>query len=129
MLSKISGDGRQLVYCDQDINDGEPVSLFGGCYHAAVISDKGEVIFINRYAVRNSPNSLIAAVSLPDGEKASSVACLDDSVVVLSLNGRVFSSKVKSRNNVLRFSPVSELGGYEIVCVSGTCGHCLAVCK
>ena len=139
MFSKISGDGRQLVYCDKDIKGGdpvfldigdeEPVSLFGGCLYAAAISDKGEVIFINRYAVKNSPNSRIAAVSLPEGEKASSVACLEDSVFVLSSNGRVFSSKIESGSNVLRFSLVSELSGCKIVWVSGTRGHCLAVSK
>ena len=73
MLSKISGDGRQLVYCDQDIKGGGPVfldigdeeqmSLFSGCSHAAVISDKCEVIFINRDVVEKSHNSRIAAVS------------------------------------------------------------------
>ena len=139
MFSKISGDGRQLVYCDFDIKGGDPVFLdigdddpvsFFGCYwHSPAISDKGEVIFINGYAVKNSPNSRIAAVSLPEGEKASSVACLEYSVFVLSSNGRVFSSKIESGSNVLRFSLVSELSGYEIVWVSGTYEHCLAVSK
>ena len=43
--------------------------------------------------------------------------------------GRVFSSKIESGSNVLRFSLVSELRGYEIVWVSGTHEHCLAVSK
>ena len=125
MFSKSIGDGRQLVYCDYDIKGGdpvfldigdeEPVSLFGGNNHAAAISDKCEVIFINRYAVKKSPNSQIAAISLPDSEKASSVACLDVSVVVLSSNGRVFSSSIESGSSVIKFSPVSELIDYEIV--------------
>ena len=139
MFSKSSDRGRQLVYCDSrikcgdpvflDIGDEEPVSLFGGHYHAAAISDKGEVIFINRFAVQNLPKSRLAAVSLLDGEKASSVACLEDSIVVLSSNGRVFSSSIKSRSSAVRFSRVSELGGHEIVWVSDTSLHCQAVSK
>ena len=67
MFSKIGGDGRQLVYCSRDINHGDlvfldisdkkTVSLFGGYYHLAAISDKGEVIFINSFADKESPNS------------------------------------------------------------------------
>ena len=94
MFSKSSGNKRQLVLCDIYINGGNPVfldignhhpmSLFGGSLHSAVIGSKGEVIFINGYSFLNSPNSPIAAVSLPDNEKASSVACCENSVVVLS---------------------------------------------
>ena len=104
------------------------MSLFGGYYHSAAIGSEGEVIFINRDSVQDSPNSPIASVSLPDGEKASSVACCNDSVVVLSSNGRVFTSPIES-NGVLNFSIVSELSGQEIVCVSGTYKHFLAVSK
>ena len=139
MFSKISGKGRQLVYCDKEINGGnpvfldigevEPVSLFGGFYHAAAISEKGDIIFINRYSVKNSPNSHIAATSLPDGEKASCVSCLEKFVFVLSSNGRVFSSLIESGSNNLRFSAVSELANEEIICISGTHKHCLAVNK
>ena len=102
MFSKSTGNERQLVLCDCEINEGDPVfldignhhpvSLFSGFYHSAAIGSEGEVIIINRNSVKNSPNSPIAYVSLPEGEKASSVACCDDSVVVLSSNGRVFTS-------------------------------------
>lgn len=139
MLKKSSGNGNQLVLCDSDINGGnpvfldigdeEPVALFGGRSHSSAISIKGEVIFINHQAVKNSPSSRIAAVSLPSGEKASFVACIKKQVVVLSSNGRVFQSTIDDKNNVLEFSAVEELAGKEIVSLSGTEDHCLAVSK
>ena len=131
------GNGKQLVYFSKDINGGnpvfldigneEPVSLFGVYHQVAAISDYGDVIFINRDAVKNWTNSMIADISLPNGEKASSVACLSDSLVVLSSNGQDFSSSVKLGSSILRFMPVSELNEYEIVWVPGTYKHCLAV--
>ena len=73
MFTKSCGSGRQLVFSDYGINGGtpvfldigshEPVSLFGGCTHAAAICTDGEVIFINRDSVTNSPSSIIDAVS------------------------------------------------------------------
>ena len=81
MFSKSCCDERQLVLCDDDINEGDPtflgignhhpVSLYGCYYHSAAIGSEGEVIFIIRYLVIKSPHSLIEAASLPDGEKAS----------------------------------------------------------
>ena len=139
MFSKSNGNGRQLVYCDCYINAGnpvfldignqQPIALFGGYSHAAAISNEGEIIFINRHSIRKSPESRIEAVSLPGGEKASSIACCEDSVVVLSSNGQVYSSTVGNTSNVLKFSAVEELAGEEIVCLSGTYKHCLAVSK
>ena len=105
------------------------MSLFGGFSYAATFSDKGEIMFINHLAVRKSPKSRIAAVPLPDGEKASSVAFLDDLIVVLSTKDHVFSSSIELRSNAVRFSPVSELMGFKIVWLSGSCEHCLAVSK
>lgn len=107
MLSNSSNE-RQLVLCYCEINEGDPVfldigdhqpvSLFRGWYYSAAIGSDGEVIFINPNSVKNSPNSPITVVSLPDGEKASSVACCNDSIVVLSSNGRVFTSPVKGND-------------------------------
>lgn len=138
MFSKVDRRWRQLVYCDCKINEGEPdfldigdeepVSLFGQS-HSAAISNRGEVIFINRDAVAFSPDSYVEAFSLPDGEKASRVACLNAFVFVLSSNGRVFSSSIIRRSRELYFSAVSEPDDEEIVCISGTFQHCLAVSK
>ena len=135
---KGSGKEMQLVLCDCDINDGspvfldignhQPVSLFGGRSHSATICSEGEVIFINRNSVKESPQTRISSVSLPDDEKASSVACCDNSVFVLSSTGRVFTSEVKEGSS-LNFSEVLELKDEEIVCVSGKYEHCLAVSK
>ena len=136
----LSSDSRkQIVLYDQsikgghpvflDIGDAQPVSLFGGHYHSAAISDKGEIIFINRDAVKKSPKSRISSICLPDEEKAVSVACCDDSVVALSSNGRVFSSEVQSDSCILKFSSVAELTNQEIICMSGTNQYFLAVNK
>ena len=137
MFSKSSGSGRQLVLCDCEINKGtpvfldignhEPVSLFGGYSHSAAICTEGEVIFINRETVKNSPSSPISASSLPGGEKASMVACCKGSIFALSSSGRLFESVFESGSCVLNFSEVSELSGQKIIWLSGTSGHCLAV--
>ena len=137
MLSKNKANQRQLLLrdCDikvkgplfLDIGNHQPVSLFGGYSHSAAIGSEGEVIFINRYSVIKSPYSSIPAISLPDGEKASSVACGEYSVVVLSSNGRLFTSPITKGSKSLKFSEVSELSGHEIVCLSGTSQHFLAV--
>ena len=137
MFTKSCGSGRQLVFCDYGINGGtpvfldigskEPVSLFGGYCHAAAICTDGEVIFINRDSVANSPSSRIDAVSLPGGEKATMVACLSNSVFALSWSGRVFAAVVESGSCVLKFSEVSELSGQKVVWLSGSHSHCLAV--
>ena len=111
MFTKSCGSGRQLAYLNSEINEGtpvfldigshKPVSLFGGCSHAAAICNDGEVIFINRDSVADSPLSRIDAVSLPGGEKAMMVACLSKSVFALSW--RVFASVVESGSCVLKF--------------------------
>ena len=134
-----SSSGRQLVFCDKDINGGHPVfldigneypvSLFGGELHSAAITNKGEVIFINRDAVIKSPELHIASISLPDKDKAVSVACCNNSVVALSSNGRVFLAVIESGSNILKFSLVSELLNQEIVWVSGTFKHFLAISR
>ena len=139
MFTKSEGSGRQLVYCESEINGGtpvfldigrhEPVSLFGGRSYAAAICAEGEVIFINCHVVRNSPSSPIAASSLPGGEKAKMVAVLSKSVFALSSCGHVFASDVELKSCVLKFSAVSELSGVEIVWLSGTSEHCFAVCS
>ncbi|KAK8842509.1 hypothetical protein M9Y10_026100 [Tritrichomonas musculus] len=137
MFTKSGGKGRQLVLCDREINDGkeiyldignqEPVALFGGRFYAAAINSEGEVIFINRNSIKNSPSSPITSFPLPDDEKASSVACCSGSVVALSSSGRVFSSVVDEGSSSLSFSAVVELSSHEIVSLSGLFEHCLCV--
>lgn len=142
MFSKSSGIGKQLVLCDCYINGGnpvfldignqQPVALFGGYSHAASINNEGEIIFINRHSIRKSPESRIDAVPLPDNEKASSVACCEDSVIALSSSGRIFASPIDGNgngNNTLKFSLISELANEEVISLSGTYKHILAVSK
>ena len=57
-----------------DIGNHYPVSLFSGFSYLAAIGSEGEAIFINNSSVIKSPNSQMASVSLPGGEKASSFA-------------------------------------------------------
>lgn len=139
MLSKSGGRGRQLAYCDWQINGGnpvfldigneEPVALFGGCVHTAAITKKGEILFVNRHPIKKSTKSRIAPVSLPYGEKAVCVACCLNSIVALSSKGRVFESFVTERSNVLKFQAVRELAACEVRSVSGTKDHSFVVTK
>lgn len=137
MFNKSRDGGIQLVFCDENVNNGkpiflstrnkQPVALFRGLHDAAVICRDGEIIYINRDSVEKSFESPFEAVYLPDGEKASSVACCYESVFVLSANGRVFTSQVERGKCALSFSVVDELADKEIVCLSGTFRHCLAL--
>lgn len=96
---------KYLIYCDCEINneksvflgigDVKTVSLFGGCDLLEAISE--------------------SAVSLQHREKASSAICLSKSVFVLRSIGQVLSYSFESGSNIVRFSPVSEFEGYEIV--------------
>lgn len=105
MFAKSShGNKRQLVLCDKDVSRGNPifleignhhpVALFAGYNHMAAVCSDGEIIFINHFLAKKSFNPEIEAISLPDGEKASTVACCKETLFVLSTNGRVFSSIV-----------------------------------
>lgn len=137
LYSTNEGNEKKLVYCESglgkpihlNIGNQQPIALFGGHYHTAAISDKGEVIFINRFMVKNSSNSPITAFPLPNGEKASSIACGNDSVVVLSQNGLVFRSSISNQSNVLNFEYVDEFDGEKVDCISGSFEHFIAVCK
>lgn len=132
--SEISDFNRQLVLCNNstynqmflnvDIKD-TPLALFGGFSNAAVITKCGKVIFLRHLqSIDNNSTS-----SLPENEKASIVACCENSVAVLSTKGHVFMSFVDTENysNILNFSIVDELKDIEIVYLSGSCDHFLAV--
>lgn len=105
-----------------------PVSLFGGCYHTAAIDNEGEVIFIHFESHESLSHTRVESSSLPENEKASSVACCNDLVAVLSLSGRVFISQA-SKDNKLTFSTVLELSGVKVSCLSGTYIHFIAVSR
>lgn len=76
-----------------------------------------------------SHDSPIKAVSLPNGEKASSIACGNELIFVLSGNGLVFSSSFQQQSNLLNFEIVKELEDEEIVFISGSFEHFFAVNK
>lgn len=86
-------------------------------------------VHLNFFKNKNSPSSRIAAIALPNGEKAASVVCLENLVIVLSSNGRVFSSDVTKGSSALSFSAVKELEDQNITFVSSTYIHCFAVNK
>lgn len=90
------------------------------------IGSEGEVIFINYNSIINSPKAQVESLYLTDGEKASSVACCDHSVAVLSSNGRVFYAPITLKK-INKFSEV--LKGKEIVYLSGKLDHILTVTK
>lgn len=97
-----------------------PVSLFGGCYECAVIDSEGGIIYIG-----NSHTQTIKPVFHPEGEKAINLAFCYEPVISLSSNCRLFDSK---KGN-LSFKEVSKKKGIEIVSISGTLNHCIAVSK
>lgn len=70
-------------------------------FSAATICANGEVIFINRISVTNSPSSPIKASFLPGGEKATIVGCLYNSFFCVELN----QTSLQVRNRIRKMSP------------------------
>ena len=143
MFSKSSGNKRQLALWDYQINCGIQFFLTSviiiQCHflaviiiqHLSVVKEKSSSSTVIQS--KKSPNSQISVVSLPESDflaerKHRMLACCEHSVVVLSLNGRVFTSQV-DLSRVLKFSIVSELSSQEVVYVSGTYKHFLAFSK
>lgn len=132
-IGRDSKGKRVLVYCTSKtrrnenyelwIGQSNPEALFGGCKNAAVIDQNGGIIFVSENIISDIHSKKEPAF-LPNGEKAVFVACCNDSIFVLSKNGCVYKSSAKMK---LSFHPVDELKEINIVQLSGTCNHCLAV--
>lgn len=124
----------RLAYVHQNKNDGKPlflnigqnnpIALYGGNQRAGVINSDGSIITITK-SVFISPKAEIRAVYLPKRKKAISLACCDHYVFALSLHGHLYQAS--SQDKFYSFTIVPELRHIEIVCISGTCRHCLAV--
>lgn len=111
-----------------NIGDSNPVSLFGGFSNAAVIDEKGAVIFIPFSSrTRNSKSPQLESTSLPDGDEAVSVACCEYCILAVGLSGRVFESRIQDKGNKLNFVIVESLQDKKIIEVSGSSQHCFAV--
>ncbi|KAK8857608.1 hypothetical protein M9Y10_016013 [Tritrichomonas musculus] len=153
--SKSSND-YQLVYSHSNSNtifplflnigNSKPVSLFGGRSNSATINSDGSILFIPE-SIYKSPSELIKPHFLPKGEKAVSIACLDDVIIVLSSTGHLYLSflekvkhgkedkeeeeeeeafKIDDVLNVLDFLSM-DLNETKIVNLSGTFQHSLVV--
>ena len=102
-----------------------PIAIFGGRQTAAAIDIDGSVLIIKKTFFQSS-STIADFISLPRGEKAVQVACCDESVIVLSNNGRVFEASL-TNNKRLFFSGIVDFIGVKIVGISGTHNHFLAV--
>lgn len=92
--------------------------LFGGRETAAAIDENGSIIFISE-AVFDSPNMTLPSFCLPDGEKASCVACGRTFIFALSLSGVVSSCKISADGKIDgNFTKVKELEDIKCIQVS-----------
>ena len=111
-----------------EIGDSNVVSLFGGFDNAAAIDDDGSIIYVPP-TISKQKGYKINAVSLPDHEKAVSLACCKDYVFALGQSGRVFISQVGSPN--LKFEQqtriTEQLQDKEVIHISGSYSQCFAV--
>lgn len=157
-----SDNKKQLVYSNifldssfplfLNIGQSNPVALFCGYHHSAVIDENGSVIFITD-SICDFPTVQLEAAKLPNNEKAVSVACCRDFVVVVDSNGNVFmcdinfeesktslkpeahksgrlrkeEKEIKSKLIKLSFKQVNSLKNIKIVAVSGFFYHCFAI--
>ncbi|KAK8871923.1 hypothetical protein M9Y10_007669 [Tritrichomonas musculus] len=108
------------------INFRKPIGLFGGDVNSAAIDSRGAVIFVN-ISIFESPTATPQICVLPNNDKAVSVACCNKFIVVLSKSGRVYFSTISIiKNDSLSFSEITGFEG-QVVDISGTREHCLAV--
>ncbi len=114
-----------------NINGHNPIHLFGGRYTAAAVDTEGSVFYITSGDMEAGRENIEKSV-LPQSEKPVSIACCRSFVIASGSSGRVFCANVRyyrEAGGKLTFGIVKELEGKEIIEVSGTYGHCLAVCK
>lgn len=106
-----------------NIGESIPIAIFGGYTDCAAITSVGSIIYIHELLYQSMSSSIIA-VSLPGNEKAVSVVCCYDFVIVLGISGRVYESK---KDQILLFTEIPELKGKGIKSISGIYQHCFAV--
>ena len=114
-----------------NLNDHNPTHLFGGGFTAAVVDDRGMILYITSGDMREG-NEDINFVSLPSDEKAVSIACCTSFVVAIDSTGLAYSADVPYANETkgkLKFVLLNDFQGIRIKEVSGIAGHCLAVCR
>lgn len=131
LISGNSGSNNELVYNSVkspthiflNINDLNPIRLFGGNKISAAITTDGSILLITE-DVFNSPTTPIKSLTLPTNSKAISVACCNDFVIALDIDGHTFINYMNSSSG---FSQISELNNKKIVDISGSFEHCFAV--
>lgn len=125
----------QLIFACYDKNKGlpiflslegrKPVSIYGGLTRAAAIDEEGSIIVIDDNVFINQSFTPLFG-SLPEGEKAISIACCDESFFALSSNGNVYVSE-KPFGNQYSFTKVPELENVKIINISGLSKQILLV--
>lgn len=104
-----------------------PIRLFGGRETSAAIDSNGHIIIITD-SVFDTPNKPPPIFSLPDGEKATCVACGHNFIAAVSTSGKLYNCKISTIGDVeSSFTPVAELNGIKFVQVSATWDHRFAV--
>lgn len=111
-----------------NLNGRHPVAIFGGWETAAAIGKEGEIFIITESSL-NDTIKAITPYHLPDCEKAVSVACCSRKIIILGSKGRVFSSALTWNGSLTEFDEIDELRSKNIVDISGTFKHVLAVSK
>ncbi|KAK8876536.1 hypothetical protein M9Y10_006753 [Tritrichomonas musculus] len=133
LFSNESTGKSQLVYmsssnknfpCFVHINEQCKNYLFGGYETAASVDSEGTIYIINDNTF-SSPEKTVIYAKLPNNDIAICVAFCSSLIYVLGCSGRIFWSPLKK----LSFTQCDELEGIDIVQLSGTYKHCLAVSR
>lgn len=138
LISSGNGKNNQLVYSYEDhnsdpiflnLNNSNPLKLYGGHRTSAAIDSAGSIIIITQN-IYNSPTKTVEVSPLPDGDKAVCVACCDQSIIVLGVSGRVFES-ISNFNETGKtdFQVVSGFENETVVYISGTYRHFFIICN
>lgn len=126
-LAVVQWDKNKGVPLFLNLSGRNPIRLFGGRETSAAIDSNGSIIIITD-SVFDDPSKPPPIFSLPDGEKATCVACGHNFIAALSLSGKLYNCKISSIGDVESiFKPVNELAGIRFVQVSATWDHRFAV--
>lgn len=105
-----------------NIGSHDPIAVYGGEKHSAAIDSEGQIIVMpndNEF----DPDLEPPMMKLPRNEKATSIACLENYIIVLTSTGKLFKSPYQE----FQFTEVKELSNVQIIQISGVMLHCLAV--
>lgn len=126
-LAIVQWDKNKGIPLFLNLSGRDPIRLFGGRETSAAIDSNGSIIIISDM-VFDDISKPPPIFSLPEGEKATCVACGHNFIAAVSTTGKIYNCKISTIGDVeSSFTLVPELEGIKFVQVSATWDHRFAV--